>query len=76
MKTVWKKPKRNPTANEERRMFGKAFEIMLVTCLENHIYQFNNQIRIQAQGGPIGLKLTGEIADCLMIDWDKQYYLH
>ena len=32
---------------------------------------FTNKVRIQKQGGPIGLKLTGEIADCIMIDWDK-----
>ena len=53
-------------------MFGKALEVMLVTCMDNHIYQFENKIRIQSHGGPIGLKLTGEIADCLMIDWDKK----
>ena len=52
-------------------MFGKALEIMLVTCMDSHIYQFENIIRIQ-QGGPIGLKLTGKIADRLMIDWDKE----
>ena len=53
-------------------MFGKALEIMIVLCMDNHVYQFENQIRIQKEGGPIGLKLTGEIADCLMIDWDKK----
>ena len=53
-------------------MFGKALEIMLITCMDNHVYQFENKVRIQKQGGPIGLKLTGEIADCLMIDWDKK----
>ena len=45
---------------------------MLITCMNNHVYQFSNQIRIQNKGGPIGLKLTGEIADCIMIDWDKK----
>ena len=40
--------------------------------MDNHIYEFANEIRIQKQGGPIGLKLTGEIADCLMMDWDKK----
>ena len=45
---------------------------MLVTCMDNHVYQFNNEMRIQTKGGPIGLKLTGEIADCLMLDWDKK----
>ena len=63
---------RNPTTKEQRRLFGKALEIMLVTCMTNHIYQFENKYRIQKQGGPISLKLTGEIADCIMIDWDKE----
>ena len=45
---------------------------MLTTCMDNHVYQFGSQMRVQKQGGPIGLKLTGEIADCLMIDWDKK----
>ena len=45
---------------------------MLTTCMDNHVYLFESQMRVQKQGGPIGLKLTGEIADCLMIDWDKK----
>ena len=71
-KTKWLKPTRNPTLKEERKLFGKALDFLLVTCMNNHIYQFENKIRVQKQGGPIGLKLTGEIADCLMIDWDKK----
>ena len=68
----WIKPMRNPTKIEERSMFGKALEIMIVLCMDNHVYQFGNIVRVQKEGGPIGLKLTGEIADCLMIDWDKK----
>ena len=45
---------------------------MLITCMDNHAYKFDNKVRIQSKGGPIGLKLTGEIADCVMIDWDKK----
>ena len=70
--TEWMKPIRNPTTKEQRTLFGKALEIMLITCMDNHVYLFDNTVRIQKQGGPIGLKLTGEIADCLMIDWDKK----
>ena len=68
----WLKPKRIPTAIEERSMFGKALEMMLIACMDNHIYQFEDKVRVQKKGGPIGLKLTGEIADCIMIDWDKK----
>ena len=72
-KTVeWIKPKRQPTTKEQRTLFGKAMEVMIITCMDNHVYQFENKVRLQKQGGPIGLKLTGEIADCLMIDWDKK----
>ena len=52
-------------------MFGIALEIMLITCMDNHVYLFENEVRVQKKGGPIGLKLTGEIADCIMINWDK-----
>jgi hypothetical protein len=68
----WTHPKRKPTLKEERKLFGRALEIMLVTCMDNHVYQFDDKIRVQDKGGPIGLKLTGEIFDCIMIDWDKQ----
>ena len=70
--TEWTRPVGNPTKVEQRKLFGKALELLLTTCMDNHVYQFENQVRIQGKGGPIGLKLTGEIADCLMIDWDKQ----
>ena len=71
-KQEWNKPKRQPTLEEGRKLFGKALEIMLVTCMDNHVYQFNNIVRVQSKGGPIGLKLTGEIFDCIMLDWDKK----
>ena len=71
-KTEWIKPVRKPTEKEGRQMFGKALEMMLILCMDNHLYQYENKVRIQKQGGPIGLKLTGEIADCLMIDWDQK----
>ena len=53
-------------------MFGKALEMILILCMDKHLYQYENKVRNQKQGGPIGLKLTGEIADCLMIDWDQK----
>ena len=54
-------------------MFGKAIELMIKTGMENHIYKFENKVRIQRKGGPIGLALTGEVADCYMLNWDKQF---
>ena len=41
--TIWIKPKRIPTAKEERKLFGKSLEMLLVTCMDNHLYQFANE---------------------------------
>ena len=70
---LYLKPIRNPTSLEKRNMLAKSVEIMIIVTMENHVYRFGNEIRRQREGGPIGLSLTGEIADCYMINWDRQF---
>ena len=71
--TQYSSPKRKPNEKEERKMLRKVIEIMIVSGMKNHVYKFQNQIRLQMKGGPIGLALTGEVADCCMIDWDRKF---
>ena len=40
--------------------------------MKNHLYSFNDEMRRQEEGGPIGLALTGDVAQILMAWWDKQ----
>ena len=40
--------------------------------MNNHTYTFGNQIRKQAKGGPIGLDITGAIAQIYIIWWAEQ----
>ena len=40
--------------------------------MNNHTYRFGNQIRKQSKGGPIGLDLTGAIAQIYMIWWAEE----
>ena len=54
-------------------MIGKALEMLIVVCMKNHVFKFQNQLRVQSEGGPIGLALTGEVADCYMNNWDKKF---
>ena len=72
-KQKFKPPVRKPTKIEERKMVGKVIEMLIVAGMTNHVYRFRNKIRIQIDGGPIGLSLTGQVADCFMVDWDKRY---
>ena len=66
-------PIRKPIVVEEKRMICKAVEVLIISCMKKHVYKFNNQIRLQSEGGPIGLGLTGEVADCYMTRWDKLF---
>ena len=72
-KTKFYTPIRKPTKIEERKMIGKSVEILIISCMTNHVYKFSNKIRMQSEGGPIGLALTGEIADFFTIKWDKKF---
>ena len=66
------KPKREANEVEKRNMLGKAIEVLIVATTTNHVYKFGNKYRVQAEGGPIGLRCTGEMADCFMVNWDKR----
>ena len=66
------KPKREANDEEKRNMLGRAIEVLIVAATTNHVYKFGNKYRIQAEGGPIGLRCTGEMAECFMVDWDKK----
>ena len=66
-------PKRQPNKVEERKMLAKTVQIMALVGMENHVYKFANTLRKQKAGGPIGLALTGDIADCYLIEWDKKF---
>ena len=54
-------------------MMGKVLEMLIVAGMTNHVYRFNNKIRVQIDGGPTGLSLTGEVADCFMVDQDTKF---
>ena len=47
--------------------------MFLLFIMENHIYTFNYEIKLQSRGGPIGLQLTGVLAQLFMVWWDRQF---
>ena len=66
-------PKRTPDKVEEKKMLAKTVQMMALLGMENHVYKFANVLCKQKSGGPIGLALTGDIADCYLIEWDKRF---
>ena len=69
----WNNPEvKEPTEDDKRRMLAEAMVIAVTFVMKNHIYIFNKQIRRQSTGGPIGLALTGDVANVFMCWWDEE----
>ena len=54
-------------------MEDRKIEMLIIADMRNNVNRFKNKIRIQVDGGPTGLSLTGQFAECYMIDWDSKY---
>ena len=52
----WIKPKRSPTEKEKSQCLAEPYNScwLLEWTMDNHVYQFENQVRLQKKGGPIG----------------------
>ena len=52
---------------------AKCLELMIIASMTNHVYLFKNTIRLQTEGGAIGLKVTQALARLYMLWWDKKF---
>ena len=68
----WTKPSNEPKGKWQRLMMKEALKVVLNVIMKNHVYNFNNELRKQKEGGAIGMDITGELAKVFMTWWDKQ----
>ena len=66
---LFNEPERRPTALERRKMFARHLEILVLKVMNNHCYSVNGANKVQLEGGPIGLKLSGALAKAVMLSW-------
>ena len=45
----WKPPRTKPSKEEKWKMLGKAMEILVIEAMENHVYSFGKEIKIQSE---------------------------
>ena len=72
----WTTPNNIPDEQVQRVMLKEALKIVLGVIMKNHIYNFNDELRKQKEGGAIGVDLTGELAKVFMCWWDKEMLKH
>ena len=68
----WIEPESEPDEDTTKKMLSIALKIAILFIMKNHIYSINGTLKKQSQGGPIGLELTGDIAQICMVWWDKE----
>ena len=60
-------------SNEKKReMLTEAIRTVLTVLLNTHAYEFAGEIRKQTSGGPIGMEITGVVAQVFMVWWDRR----
>ena len=64
---------KKPDEKIKQALLGLAVRKGVHTCMSNHYYTFNGQLRRQAKGGSIGSELTGEVARLYMLRWDDKF---
>ena len=69
----WFHAQDKPDDDTSKQMLKEALKIALELILNNHYYKFNDIIRKQEKGGPIGLDLTGVVAKIFMGWWDRVF---
>ena len=70
----WKAPvNKDPGDYEKKKMLAEAITIAVCFVMKNHMYTFNGEVKRQQRGGPIGLGLTGDVAQVFMCWWDKVF---
>ena len=68
----WRFPKiSNFNKQTKRKLFTEAIRTVLTILLETHTYEFSGKIRRQTRGGPIGMDITGVVAQVFMVWWVK-----
>ena len=63
------KPARSPSEEEVRLMMAMVLEDAVITTFSHHPYSFDGDMRLQKDGAPIGLTLSGAAAKVYMLDW-------
>ena len=69
----WKDPaNKEPSEDIKKKMLAEGITIAVKVVMSNHLYIFNKEVRRQSKGGPIGLALTGDVANVFMCWWDEE----
>ena len=63
-----------PTREQEKLLLALALEQGILATFKHHYYSFDQgQVRLQEEGGPIGLTISGRAGKVSMLAWVREY---
>ena len=66
---LWYFPTENPSDQEIKVMLAEVIAIAVKVVFNNHVFKFDGDIYIQVNEGGTGVRLTGVLAEIVMILW-------
>ena len=68
---LWEYPDHTPTSEEIKCMWAETLALLVKLAMDNHIIRYGNDFIIQKDEGSIGVRLTGILAEIVMLIWCK-----
>ena len=62
------------TLEQEKLMLALALEQGILAVFSHHYYSFNGEVRLQEEGGPIGLEVSGAVGKVVMLAWCREFH--
>ena len=72
-KSLFFPPARRATEQERKVIFSLCVEQGLLAAMENHLYVWHKEVKLQVDGLGIGADLTRAVARLVMLDWDSKF---
>ena len=73
MDDKWTECRIPPSEEGKRKVLGKVLELYVVKIFSSNVYSFQGQIRVQLDGAPISLDLSGEIGRLETGEVDREF---
>ena len=62
-----------PTSEQVKLMLAIALEAGILAVFKHHYYSFDQDVKLQQDGAPIGMKISGAVGKVVMMAWVKEY---
>ena len=61
-----------PDMYQKKKILAMVIAHGVKIVMSNHVYSVGDKFYLQSHGGPIGLELTGVLAEVMMMSWEKR----